>query len=105
MLHYAPFGSTIIYIMSKTAITIRTDDLSKKAIADFAASLGLSTSAFATAVLLQAVREQKVVLTPALEPTTYLAKITKEATNDRSLSKNISSFDNTEEAISHLRSL
>jgi len=105
MLHYAPFGSTIVCIMSNVAITIRTDDQSKKAIADFAASLGLSTSAFATAVLLQAVREQKVILTPALKPTLYLRRAIKQATNDRDAGKNVRSFDNTKEAISHLRSL
>lgn len=62
--------------MSNTALTIRTDTHTKQAIADFAASLGLSTSAFVTAVTLQAMRERRVVLTPGLEPTPYLEEVT-----------------------------
>lgn len=69
--------------MSSTALTIRTDPQTKKTIADFAASVGLSTSAFATAILLQAVREQRVLLTPTLEPTPYLQKLMSDAAADR----------------------
>jgi len=69
--------------MNTAALTIRTDPQTKKIIADFAASVGLSTSAFATAILLQAVREQRVLLTPTLEPTPYLKEIMRKAAADR----------------------
>jgi antitoxin component of RelBE/YafQ-DinJ toxin-antitoxin module len=74
-------------IMS-TALTIRTDPETKKKIAAFAASVGLSTSAFATAILLQAVREQRVLLTPTLEPTPYLEEIMRKAAADRKAGRN-----------------
>lgn len=74
--------------MSNTALTIRTDPKTKKVIADFAASVGLSTSAFATAILLQAVREQRVLLTPELEPTPYLKGIMQKAAVDRKANRN-----------------
>lgn len=91
------------YIMSNTALTIRTDDQTKKAIADFAASLGLSTSAFVTAVTLQAMRERRVVLTPTLEPTPYLEKIMRETNEDIKTGKNLSPvFDSVNEMFDHL---
>lgn len=76
--------------MSDATLTIRTDNTTKKAIANFAASLGLSTSAFITAVTLQAVREGRVVLTPTLEPTPYLEKIMRQADVDLVSGHNIS---------------
>lgn len=91
--------------MSNTALTIRTDSETKKAIANFAASLGLSTSAFITAVTLQAMREQRVLLTPTLEPTPYLEEVMREATADRKAGRNVRKFKNKDDAIAHLRSL
>jgi len=83
-------------IMS-TALTIRTDPETKKKIADFAASVGLSTSAFATAILLQAVREQRVLLTPTLEPTPYLKEIMRKAAADRKANRNYETVTNEAE--------
>ena len=83
--------------MSSTALTIRTDPKTKKAIADFAASVGLSTSAFATAILLQAVREQRVLLTPALEPTPYLEELMRRAAADRKANRNYETVTNEAE--------
>lgn len=74
--------------MNSAALTIRTDPKTKKTIADFAASVGLSTSAFATAILLQAVREQRVLLTPTLEPSPYLEGIMRKARVDRKAGRN-----------------
>lgn len=90
--------------MSNTAaLTIRTDPKTKKAIADFAASVGLSTSAFATATLLQAVREGRVVLTPTLKPTPHLEKVMREADKDIKTGKNISkAYDNVNDFFSDL---
>jgi antitoxin component of RelBE/YafQ-DinJ toxin-antitoxin module len=84
-------------IMSSTALTIRTDPKTKKVIADFAASVGLSTSSFATAILLQAVREQRVLLTPTLEPTPYLEGIMRKATADRKAGRNYTTISNEAE--------
>lgn len=78
--------------MNSAALTIRTDPKTKKVIADFAASVGLSTSAFATAILLQAVRERRVLLTPKLEPTLYLEDIMRKATTDRKAGKNFTTI-------------
>lgn len=93
--------------MSNTALTIRTDDQTKKAIADFAASLGLSTSAFVTAVTLQAMRERRVTLTPPdlepLEPTPYLEDTMREASADRKASRNVHGpFKNAADMIADL---
>ena len=91
--------------MSNTALTIRTDSQTKKAIADFAASLGLSTSAFIAAVTLQAMREKRVVLTPpTLEPTPYLEKIMRKADADIKAG-HVGPPMNKTEAVKHLRSL
>ena len=83
--------------MNSTALTIRTDPETKKVIADFAASVGLSTSAFATAILLQAVREQHVLLTPTLEPTPYLQDIMRTAAADRKANRNFTTVTNESE--------
>lgn len=91
--------------MSDTTLTIRTDNATKQAIADFAASLGLSTSAFITAATLQAIRDGQLTLTPVLEPTPYLEKIMREADEDLKHNRNITHTNSKEEAMSHLKSL
>lgn len=91
--------------MSDATLTIRTDSTTKQAIADFAASLGLSTSAFITAATLQAVREGQLTLTPLLEPTPYLGKIMREAEEDLKHDRNITHTNSKKEAVSHLKSL
>lgn len=83
--------------MNNAALTIRTDPKTKKVIADFAASVGLSTSAFATAILLQAVREQRVLLTPSLEPTPYLEGLMQKALADRKSDRNYETVTNETE--------
>lgn len=91
--------------MSKTVLSIRTDDTTKKEIADFAASVGLSVSAFATVVLKQAVHQGRVVLTPTLQPTPYLEKIMRDAEADYKAGRNITKTKTKAEALAHLRSL
>jgi len=91
--------------MSDTTLTIRTDSATKQVIADFATSLGLSTSAFITAATLQAIREGELTLTPVLEPTPYLEKIMLEAEEDIKQDRNITHTNSKDEAISHLKSL
>jgi len=91
--------------MSDTTLTIRTDNATKQTIADFAASLGLSTSAFITAATLQAIHKGQLTLTPMLEPTPYLEKIMREAEEDLKHNRNITHTNSKEEAVSHLKSL
>ncbi len=91
--------------MNNALLSIRTDDQTKKEVSDFAASVGLSVSAFVTVLLKQAVREGRVVLTPTLEPTPYLEKIMREARADYKAGRNITKTKTKEEALAHLRSL
>ena len=89
--------------MNNALLSIRIDAQTKQQIADFAASLGLSVSAFATVVLKQAVREGRVVLTPGLEePTPYLQKIIDEAEADYKAGKNITTVTNAAELKAYL---
>jgi addiction module RelB/DinJ family antitoxin len=83
---------------SNSSLTIRTDPQTKQEIANFAASLGLTTSAFVTAVMRQTMREGRVVLTPTLEPTPYLEKIMREADADIAAGRNLSKpYDNVDD--------
>lgn len=74
--------------MSSALLSIRTDDKTKKEVANFAASVGLSVSAFVTVILKQAVKEGRVVLSPTLEPTPYLGKLMRKAQADRKAGRN-----------------
>ena len=71
-----------VIIMSDSLLSIRTDEETKKEITKFANSVGLTVSAFVTVVLKQAVKEGRIVLTPALEPTPYLQRVIKKAEAD-----------------------
>jgi antitoxin component of RelBE/YafQ-DinJ toxin-antitoxin module len=83
--------------MNTAALTIRTTPDTKKMITRFAESVGLSTSAFATAILTQAVRDQKVVLTPVIEPTEFLEDIMNRTKQDRISGQNFVSADSEQE--------
>ena len=91
--------------MSSTQLTIRTDEATKTAIAQFAKKLGLSTSAFVMAATREAMENGRVTLSAPLEPTPYLKEIIEEAERDIAEGKNIQTFDNPDDLVSHLRSL
>lgn len=91
--------------MSSTQLTIRTDEATKTAITQFAKKLGLSTSAFVMAAAREAMENGRVTLSAPLEPTPYLKEIIKEAEQDIAEGKNIQTFDNPDDLVSHLRSL
>lgn len=91
--------------MSSTQLTIRTDEATKTAIAQFAKKLGLSTSAFVMAAAREAMENGRVTLSAPLEPTPYLKEIIEEAERDIAEGKNIQTFDNPDDLVSHLRSL
>jgi addiction module RelB/DinJ family antitoxin len=76
--------------MSSTVLNIRLDEQTKEEISSFAKSVGLTASAFATAVLKQAVHEQRVVLRPILKPTEALESTLREVDSDIKEGKNIS---------------
>ena len=91
--------------MSSTQLTIRTDEATKTAIAQFAKKLGLSTSAFVMAAAREAMENGRVTLSAPLEPTPYLKEIIEAAERDIAEGKNIQTFDNPDDLVSHLRSL
>ncbi len=91
--------------MSSTQLTIRTDEATKTAIAQFAKKLGLSTSAFVMAAAREAMENGRVTLSAPLEPTPYLKEIIEEAEQDIAEGKNIQTFENPDDLVSHLRSL
>lgn len=91
--------------MSNAVLSVRTDDQTKKEVSDFAASVGLSVSAFVTVILKQAVKEGRVVLSPTLEPTPYLEKIMREARADYKAGRNLTKTTTKKEALDHLRAL
>ena len=90
--------------MSNTLLSIRTDEKTKKEVAAFAASVGLSVSAFVTAVLKQAIREGHIVLSPSLEPSAYLEEIIRKAKADLSAGLATPPL-NKHESRQHLQSL
>lgn len=91
--------------MSDALLSIRTDNETKKEITEFANSVGLSVSAFVTVVLKQAVKEGRVVLTPALEPTPYLERVMREALADYKAGKNITRVTNKADLKTYLDTL
>ena len=91
--------------MSSTQLTIRTDEATKTAIAQFAKKLGLSTSAFVMAAAREAMENGRVTLSAPLEPTPYLKEIIEETEQDIAEGKNIQTFENPDDLVSHLRSL
>lgn len=91
--------------MSSTQLTIRTDEATKTAIAQFAKKLGLSTSAFVMAAAREAMENGRVTLSAPLEPTPYLKEIIEETEQDIAEGKNIQTFDNPDDLVSHLQSL
>lgn len=90
--------------MSNALLSIRTDEKTKKEVADFAASLGLSVSAFVTVALRQTMQEGRVVLIPGLKPTPYLEKVIRKAEADLRAGRATPPM-NKQEARNHLLSL
>lgn len=91
--------------MSDALLSIRTDSATKKEISEFADSVGLSVSAFVTVILKQAVKEGRVVLTPALGPTPYLEKVMRKVLADYKAGKNITRTTNKAELKAYLDTL
>ncbi len=88
--------------MNSVLLSIKTDQQTKQALKDFAAELGISTTAFVNMVVKQALRDKRVVLTGSLEPTPYLEKIIKEAEADYKAGRNITRVNNKKELEEYL---
>ncbi len=91
--------------MSTVLLTIKTDPATKKELKDFAAELGVTSTAFVNMVVKQALRERRVVLSANLEPTPYLETIMREADDDYQNDRDITHTNSPKEALAHLDSL
>lgn len=91
--------------MSSVLLSIKTDDQTKQDLKAFATELGVSSTALVNLVVKQALRDRRVVLSTALEPTPYLEDIMRKANTDYAADRNITHTSSTEEALAHLDSL
>lgn len=81
--------------MSSVLLTIKTDPDTKQQLKEFAADLGVSSTALVNLVVKQAIRDRRIVLDAPLEPTPYLEKIMRKADEDLKAGRNISkTYDN-----------
>ncbi len=76
--------------MNSVLLSIKTDEQTKRELKNFAAELGVSSTAFVNMVIKQALRDRRVVLSTSLEPTPYLEKIIQKADADIKTGKNVS---------------
>lgn len=91
--------------MNSVLLSIKTDKKTKQQLKDFAAELGVSSTAFVNMVIKQALRDRMVVLATDLQPTPYLKKLIQEAEADYAADRNITHTSGAEEALAHLDSL
>lgn len=91
--------------MNNVLLSIKTDAQTKRDIKDFAAKLGVSSTAFVNMVVKQALRDRRIVLTTDLEPTPYLEKLMRQAEADHSADRNITHTKGSNGALAHLDSL
>ncbi len=94
-----------VCIMSTTLLSIKTDEQTKKDLKDFAAELGVTSTAFVNMVIKQALRDRRIVLTTELEPTPYLEQIMRQADADYAADKDITHTKGSKAALAHLDSL
>lgn len=88
--------------MSNVLLSIKTDERTKQELRDFAAELGVSSTAFVNMVIKQALRDRRVVLSTALEPTPYLEDVMREAEADYVADRDITHAKGKKEALTHL---
>lgn len=94
-----------VCIMSTTLLSIKTDEQTKQELKDFAAELGVTSTALVNMVVKQALRDRRLVLTTELEPTPYLEQIMREAEADYAADHNITHTKGSKAALAHLDSL
>lgn len=91
--------------MNNVLLSIKTDEQTKQQLKDFAAELGVTSTAFVNMVIRQALRDRRVVLTTDLEPTPYLEKIMRQADADYKAGRNITHTKGSKGALAHLDGL
>jgi antitoxin component of RelBE/YafQ-DinJ toxin-antitoxin module len=91
--------------MNNVLLSIKTDEKTKQDLRDFAAELGVSSTAFVNMVIKQALRDRRVVLSTSLEPTTYLEDLMREAEVSYKEDRDITHTKSQEEALAHLDNL
>lgn len=91
--------------MGNVLLSIKTDNQTKQDLKDFATELGVSSTALVNMVVKQALRDRRVVLSTALEPTLYLEDIMRKADVDYATDRGITRTSSTEETLAHFDSL
>lgn len=86
-------------------MSIKTDEKTKRELKDFAAELGVSSTAFVNMVVKQALRDRRVVLSTDLQPTPYLEKIMRRADADYAADRDITHTHNAKQTLAHIDSL
>jgi antitoxin component of RelBE/YafQ-DinJ toxin-antitoxin module len=83
--------------MSNVLLTIKTDPDTKRELKEFAAELGVTSTALVNMVVKQAIRDRRIVLNTSLEPTPYLEEVMREAHADRKADRNYTTIKNKTE--------
>lgn len=83
--------------MNNVLLSIKTDKKTKQDLKDFAAELGVSSTAFVNMVIRQALRERRVVLSGNLKPTPYLEEVMRKADADYAAGRNITTVKDEKE--------
>ncbi len=88
--------------MNNVLLSIKTDEQTKRELKDFAAELGVSSTAFVNMVIRQALRDRRIVLSTDLEPTPYLEQVMRVADADYAADRDITHTKGSKEALAHL---
>jgi antitoxin component of RelBE/YafQ-DinJ toxin-antitoxin module len=91
--------------MNNVLLSIKTDPETKRQLKDFAAELGVSSTAFVNMVIKQAIRDRRVVLSSTLEPTPHLEDMMRKANADYAAGRNIITTKTDNETLDLLGSL
>lgn len=91
--------------MSTVLLSIKTDEPTKRGLQEFAAELGISSTAFVNLLIRQALRDRRIVLSTELEPTPYLEEIMRQADADYAADRDITHTRGSQAALAHLDSL
>ena len=94
-----------VCIMNNVLLSIKTDENTKRELKDFAAELGVSSTALVNLVIKQALRDKRIVLSTELKPTPYLEQVMRDADVDHKVDRNITHTNTKKETLSHLDAL
>jgi antitoxin component of RelBE/YafQ-DinJ toxin-antitoxin module len=91
--------------MSSVLLTVKTDAGTKKELKALAVEFGISITSLVNMLVKQTIRDRRITLSAALEPTPYLEKIMRKAEDDYKADRDITHTYSAEEALAHLDSL